>query len=604
MRRTVAAPSLLSAVLLIGSLMVPVAPAGAQRFGQWWWEADVGGAGRSYENLFDGVTSSRLDETSLRLDLGFHGYLGHPALGRFELGTDLLISDYENGHALDTDRLGLRGEVEILPRGTYPLRLYYHRQRYDYTGLASEDPFNLLGIPEVSERWGARARARRGLLRGLLMGVDRAGTGFVDPAADDEHHDVAFADWTRTGQRMQHHARLERTARNLGYLDLDIDDLTLELDERGEPAAGWRWEMNGLGIRRDLRYPQGQELSVDTYRVRNRVTREVRERDLVDGQYTTGFARTGEDPATRSHDLTVTYRWRVRNGLELAPFVQYGRQDADGLSVESPQAGLSASWSGQASSVDAVVSGRASYGLLERQLDGRSRDETNLAFSFSGTLGHGDAERLRKELEVEVARDELRFSLQPLVEFPDLALPRRGVGTEDFGRGRLSLSHRAGRQTITAYGEWSRRDASGNPGTPDFALEALTGSFQVSGSWLGLQANVGETSVSQSESPDQTVDFWAATARTRLWRSLSLFASYRADTRHLPGIADLDGERYELGGTWQIGQIFLDARLFESSQMLLGGPGRTTQGFQWMVSRRFAGWLPFATGTQRRGVIR
>lgn len=604
MKRTAAAPPPLATVLLAGFLMTAAAPAGAQRFGQWWWEAEAGGAGRSYENLFDGGTSSRFDETSLHLDLGLHGYLGHPALGRFELGADLLASDYENGHSLDTDRLGLRGEVEILPRGSYPLRLYYHRQRYDYSGLTSEDPFNLLGVPDVTERWGARVRAKRGLLRGLLVGLDRAGTGFVDPSANDEHHDVEFADWTRPGQRLKHHARLERRSRNLGYLDLDIDDLTLELDERGEPAAGWQWEMNGLGVQRDLRYPEGQELSVDTYRVRNRLTRQVRERDLLDGQYTAGFFRTGEGPATRSHDLSVTYRWRIRTGVELAPFLQYGRQEADGLSVESPQAGISGSWSTRTRSLDSVLSGRAGYGLLERRLDGRPRDETNLAFSLSGTLGHGDARKLRTEIEAEVARDELRFSQQPLLEFPDLALPRSGVGTEDFGRGRLSFRHQARRQTISAYGEWSRREASGNPGTPDFTLEGLTGSFQLSGGRFGLQANVGETSVSQSALPDQTVEFWAATARARLWRSLSLFASYRADTRHLPGVADLDGERYEVGGTWQLGQIFLDARMFESSQMLLGGPERTTRGFQWTVSRRFAGWLPFATGTQRRGVIR
>jgi hypothetical protein len=48
----------------------------------------------------------------------------------------------------------------------------------------------------------------------------------------------------------------------------------------------------------------------------------------------------------------------------------------------------------------------------------------------------------------------------------------------------------------------------------------------------------------------------------------------------------------------------LNAFVYRSDHRLDQGLGLNSGGFQWMITRRFAGWLPIVTGTRRRGVIR
>lgn len=580
-------------------------PAAAQRFGQWWWEAEVGAAGRSYDNLFDGSTST-LEQTDFKLSLALNGFILHPALGRFRLGTDLLFSEIDGGQLRDSDQVGLSADVELLPRGSFPVRLFFDRSQFDYTTLSDEEPFTLLGAPETTTRFGARVRLKSGPLKGALVGAEAVDTEFLDPRSNDETQDFQFIDWGRAGKRFQHRARLERRSRSFGTVDLEIDEWTLNFGERGEIAPSWQWQLNGFGFARQLTLADGSRLDSDSFRVSNQVTHPVRGRDLFEIQQRLGLFRIGE-ASTDSQQLAVFYRWRPSDGVEVAPFTRFTHQSSRVGSLASPEAGVSASWSHQTSTLGTQLRGRASYGTLQRTGEGVSRDETELTVAVGGNLSHGRMRGLRKELELEVRRNELRVEGETFTDLPDLGLARSALGTEDAVRGRVTLSHRWRTRGVEAYGEWNRRETANVQALGDFETETLSANLGFFATRFSLRATTGQTRVFQEvlgEAAEQEVSFLSVAGRWRPHRVVSLRGSWRTDTRRLPLVADLDGERFEAAARLQFGQIFLEGTYFETTQELFGGPQRINRGVTWTVTRRFAGWLPIVSSVERRGVIR
>ena len=59
----------------------------------------------------------------------------------------------------------------------------------------------------------------------------------------------------------------------------------------------------------------------------------------------------------------------------------------------------------------------------------------------------------------------------------------------------------------------------------------------------------------------------------------------------------------EAGATVNLGLISLDARLYEQEDDL-GDVTRTNRGIRFMLSSRYAAWLPVISGTRREGVVR
>jgi hypothetical protein len=592
-------------ILIAGSLIcLETTPAVAQQFGQWWWEGAVAGGQRSTDNFRDGSQVSEFDQTETRLSLALNGFLGHPALGTFRLGVDLLKSEIDGGRGVDTDRAGFAADLGLFPEGAYPLRLFARTRLYDYSGSSARDPLTVLRAPDRTTEWGGRFRLRRSALRGLQLGFDHSTTDFIDREAQETTYDHQYLDWGRGGGGFQHHVKLGHRLYDYGAVDLEVEDFTVNVVERGDLSATWRWDMSATGVRRDSATRDAAMVSTDMFSLFNRFLHTIRDRDRLDIQLDSDVTRPESQPSVDSHGVSVFYRWRPKEGLEIAPFGQYAEQSADSLEVRSPRVGTAISWSRHAGALDTLLSARASYGVVDQSDALESRDESRTAFGVSGSLGHGDGNGLRKELEVEVARNEFRFDRNPFLDLPDLGLPLTGLGAEDFQRARVGLSHRWDSRSLGGWGEWNRRESSN--GVPGFEFESQTSTFtlQHGGPNYDIQASAGDTAVDRGSVEAQDVSYLGATATWRPWRLLKFWGSYREDTRELTITPDIDGKRIQAGFTLRVGQIVLEASAYETEERPADGVERSNEGLSWSVSRRFAGWLPVVTGSKHRGVIR
>ena len=576
----------------------------AQRFGQWWWDGSLGVGQHSTDNLRDGRELSSFDQQELRASFGLNGFVLHPALGEFRLGLDLALTELESRRSRDTERIGLAADFSFLPRGSYPFSLFYRRQLYDYPRREGEAPIDFAGAVDTSEHWGGRFRIRRGPLTGTLLGFNHTTYDFIDIEAREQIQDREFVDWSRVGGRLRQHLRFEHHLKRYGKVDLEIEDVILNFEQRGELTQIWQWQLSGIGIQRQVAVGDDPGRPTDSYRLRTRMYRTVRERDQVDLSGNFGLTQTQDTPSIESTGWSLFYRWRPRHGLEVAPFVRHARQAGGDLEVRSPRAGLFLSWSRKDAAYDWLVGGRISYGRLERRNASETHDESTTGFSANASVGHGDAKRLRKELEIEAGRNQIRSSRSELVtDLPDLGLPSTVLGDVDYHRARVTLSHRWDSKWLTGLGESSRREAS-DDGAGTFESETLTAALRFGSAQMTIQANAGTTQVNQTVRGDQEIRFVGIGARWRPWRYVSLNGSYRQDQRELALVPGIDGYRAELGLELSIGQVQVLASLFETIERLEDGGELENRGLRWSISRRLAGWLPIVTGTQRRGVIR
>jgi|GEM_PF-1460612 len=592
--------------LLLLIAWIHAAPAAAQRFGQWWWDGMVGLGERSYDNEIDGTKTSGYDQRDLLLSLGLHGYVIHPALARFSLKSDLAVSQIEGGRGLDSQQLGFGAELELTPRGSYPTRLFAHRQRFDYKNLDEEDPFTLAAVPQTATSWGLRSRIRRGPARGLLTGLERSELNFLDPTIDTERRDRQFLDWNRRFGALQHHMRLEHRLRNYAAVALEIEDTTLTIDDHAELGGVWNWTMSGLGIQRTITVPQATTgFGVDDYRVRNQASRPVRKDDLLDIQYQVAAVRPELGDDSLGHDLRLFYRWRPRPVFELAPFVQYFRQAFDSRTVTSPRAGVAATWRGPVRMIKVLATVQASFGRTSTNLDSGAKVKQNeAAFGGNLNLSHGSPQRLRQELELELSRNDLRVDSAPVVDVPEFGLPLAGVLDQSSERIRLTLEHRRQALSLTGWTEWQRREIRGDFSERAFDSDNLSATLQLSGRTWSILGNAGRIMTRREKIGDQTVDFVGGSVSWRPFRALEIYGGYRTDTRELFLVPNVNGERWQAGARFHLGQLSFEGLIFSTSETLMDGPDRRNSGFRFAITRRFAGWLPIVTAPERRGVIR
>ncbi len=591
----------ISAVLLL--VVGAVAGPSKAQFGRWSWDGYVGIGQRNTENQVASETTSEFDLDELRLALALNGFLGHPALGRFRLGVDTLVSKQEGGFDLDSDALGLEATVDFLPQGAYPSRLFFRRRTFDHTFDETTDARLIRTLPETSTRWGGHLRVRRGPLSGLALGLESLDQDFQDEESDPQTEDRHWLEWAHSGKALQQRVRLEQRQTDYGFIDLEIDDLTLNIDERLTVEDRWRWLLSGVGIARDVRTATS-ELSTDDFRLRNRFTFFVRERDQLDIRTASGWlSREGEGSIT-DHGATVAYRWRVSPVWEIAPFAQYSRQSGAELTLISPRLGVAVTWSHSRERWDGLVTARISYGEIEGRRNGNKATEDEEGYGFTATFGHGQLAGLRKEIEVEYTRNDLGLTRGPLVDLTDLGFSLEQLGTDDLYRGRLTLGHRWDGRVIDAWAEWRRRESSGTLRLGDFQVEGLTGNLQLSGRRFNVQVNIGETEVERETRPPELIDFRGLGVSLFPLRALSLRASFRDDRRELVLTPDLETEQFRFEVRYQLGQIILEGEVFKTEQRILGSSDRTNRGFRWTVSRRLSGLLPIITGTERRGEIR
>ncbi len=577
-------------VLVIGSL-----PAGAQRYGQWWWEGSTALTRRHYENRPDAAPSGSIDERDLDLSLGVNGFILHPELARFRVGLEASLSSYNARRQLDARRWGADCNLSLVPRGAYPLSLYASRRRYDYSKLTQDDPLDLLGAPESAWSAGGRLRLRRGALRGARLGYDRTSLGFVSAARDASRREHAFVEWDRSSRRFERRAHLDRRTQDFGVVDFRLRDWTATYDQRGPLDPRWRWEMFATGIHRSLDY-RASASAFQSVRTSQRLLRAGERDSLLELSYEGGLSR-GSGLASQGHLLLGRYRLRPRPAWTLAPYAGYGLQRGEGRHAHAPQFGLAATWRRRAGAFDLSSSGALGYLAL---LHGGGSDST-LTVDFGLGVGQGGDSGLRRELDLSWARARLRLAGESLPGLPDLGASLAGTGTEGLLSGRLTLQRRWRSWSLSAVSEAARRDLSAVLSPQAARVESWSETLQLGASRLTLTGNLARSRV-RGATP-QTLDSWYAALSWRPARLLSLQGSYRSDLRE-PNLApDVRGRRYEALADAFVGAFVVRGQAFETRERS-GVASRLDRGFVFSVSRRFAGWLPFVTGPPEGGVIR
>lgn len=586
------------------ALFLLASPATAQQFGQWWWTGHLGLGYKSFENEVQDALVTDYQQQELELGVDVNGYVIHPAVGSFDLGLNFIVSELDGTQTIDTDRYGAHGTLKLFERGKYPLRFFITRESFDYSDLPTEDAFTLLGAPETLTRWGGRARLRAGPLRGSLLGFEHTAYDLLESVQGTDVDDTQFYDWSRTFGDVRHRVRVERRERRLGVANVSYEDYILNLEEGGNLGEAWRWDLNGNGVRRNLEIQDGSQRTFETYFIRNRLLRTVRDRDLLDVRNSHGLTTSG-DVSDDRHTLSVFYRWRPRPNWEIGPFTEYSLRSTGDVETTTPRAGLVISWNRTWKDLTAFLSTQGSYASVSRSGgDFAGADESRVAYSFSGNVTHRATERFMEEVEAEVTRNELRLSPGTLLELPDLGVGLTGLGTESKDRLRLTLEQRWRLRMVRVYGEWTSRSSDDVLGSSAFDLESVSGNLTLSGRRWSLQGHMGDTEITREGTAPENLEFLSASASLRPFRFLSLRGSYRKDTRSFELLPSIDAEQKEIYAVVRIGEIALEARAFEYFQESMELTGRTTRGLVVSMSRRFGGLLPVVTGSGRRGSIR
>ena len=282
-----------------------------------------------------------------------------------------------------------------------------------------------------------------------------------------------------------------------------------------------------------------------------------------------------------------------------------GQEFEDG-SLRSPRLGVSVIWSHVRPSFSSVFGFTSNFGQIKRSGEAPGGDESSTSFTVTETLAHGDPRRLRKELELSLSRDELNLTLErPLdpSDPPELAFVR-GVGLQDAARIRTKLERQWGPRRASLWLDWVRTESTGDLQPIPFSSDTYTGNLQYSQSRINLVASLGMTSLERVDVDDQEVQFGRLWLSWQPWRYLRLNAFYRANRQDVRFAPRLDGESYELRADLSIGQLILEARVFETTQEFADDLPRTNRGFNWSIRRDFRGWLPIVSAPKRRGTIR
>jgi len=591
--RAAAAPATLAVCLLAA------APAGAQGFGQWWWEAAVGLEQRNSDSERDGATVNSYRQTDLRVSTKLHGFVVHPAVGNFGVGLDYFTANRKG--ATDSDSLGFNGDLNLFPRGSVPIRLYAVRSLYDYSLSGSGTNVLPLRTPDTSTSWGAEVTARTGSIRGLSAGFDTSTSEFQGAAGDESQR--GRLRWSRSFRNSQHDVLLDRFTRNFGSVDSEVDDLIANLNQRVTLSPTWRWTLRGTGTRREVTRGDRDGSATETAFLRSRLVHDMRERDELDLGTAFGVTSADASSSVENYDVSVLYRWRLAQAWEITPSTRYAMSTSDSITRRAPRVGVTTSWFRRAGSLETNLTANAGYGTVEQEDSTGTESQSDASYFVSGSLAHGPGTGMRKTLDVSAGHNQLRVDQVPILELPDLGISGGGLGTDDNRRARLSLSRQWDSQHAGGWIEWSENLANGSLfGASD--RESLTASGQYGNHIYGVTGNLGQVRVTSSGGETQESRNAAANGFWRPKRYLTLRAGYRATFRNLDLSPGIDGERIEAALTIRIGLFDAEAIFFESREELIGGEVLKRTGFNWSIRRRLAGRLPVITGARRRGMIR
>ncbi len=586
--------SRIAAVLLLMSC-APIAL--AQQYGQWSWEGSVAATQRKYTEATRTARQTIADQRDINLSLAIHGFLLHPALGSFRLGVDSTASRDASGLGLKTNRLGYRGDVNILPQSLFPVRLYAARQHYAYA-MNIDDPYLLYSAPDSSSSHGGALRVRGGPLSGLIAASDRTTISFL---GGQQSQTIAgdHLDWSRASSALQQHYRLERQNRDYGA-GARLNDLMLNADEHAS-FPRWRWDMTAVALQRSFGPAQGSR--TDLVRIQNHLASVPRNGHVWDLSLESGYSGSDRDGVVQTHDLTGRYLHDPVAGWQIVPFAGYGVQLSDGTTVTTPRVGLSANWSATRRGVDLSANSAASGMLLQSIGKEASINQTQISWSLGGSAAQGSLESLRKDLLVSVSRNQLRSAGETFSQVPVLGFGLAGAGTEDVQQARLTVQRRLQDSLLlTAYSDASSRRSSLSIASTGYTATSLTNTVQLTARNIGILLNEGSAMVRSTTT--QRIRFLSGSAAWRPLPLVSMNVLYRKDRRQTMYEPDLDGQRLEVGATIRIGAFYLTPRIFRVRERLRSGDERASNGFTMSITRQFGGWLPVVSGYQRRGVVK
>jgi hypothetical protein len=591
--------------LALPILLTVAASASSQTFGRWWWQGQIGLEQWTTENLSGGTRLSKSDRLGLRIAGSLNGFVVHPTIAAFRLDLDATLANLEGGALSESDALGGGLDLRFLPKSNYPLRLGFRRRNFDYAVPEEDDPEILFSRPENSTQWLAQWSVRKGLLNGLLLKFDRTTNEFLDPEARDGLHDSQLIKWGRTTGRVRHQIRIQRNRDIYGITDFDRENLAIYIDERNVKGKVWTWMVNGSGFRSRF-FTGGREQQMDQLRLFGKTFRHVRGSDRVELDVDADSVQIDAEGPTRRFSLTGLYRWHPAARLQVVPFARYVGQEIQDGSLRSPRLGVSVIWNWVRPKFSSVFAFTSNFGQINRSGATEGGDESSTSFTVTETLVHGDQKRLRKELELNLTRDELNLTLeQPLDPSDPLDLRFvRGVGLQDSARVRTKLERQWGPRTSSLWIDWVRTESTGDLQPIPFTSESYTGNLQYSQSRVNLVATFGKTSLDRVDADDQNVQFARLWVSWQPWRYLRLNAFYRANQQAVRFAPRLDGNSLEARVDVAIGLLIFEARVFETTQEFADGLPRTNRGFNWSIRRRFRGWLPIASAPKRRGTIR
>ena len=572
--------------------LLAAAPAPAQQFGQWSWDANAAADGEGYSNEVDGTEISTYEQQQLRLGLGVNGYILHPAIAAFRLGLGARLGNEQTGDSQDT---ALDGSLSLFPRSFYPARIYAGFSQFEFQQVPDET-FALLSRPESQLRYGARFRVRKGWIGGLRVGLDSATTQFEDPRFRDEESQDAFVSWTRGIGSLNHHYRIDREFRRYGTIDLETEDLIGTFDEHGSLFEDWRWDLTG-NVRSRRTDSSGRTNESEAQRLRTSTSRSTRWDGVLGLGY--GYGSSGDDS---SHSLSGTYSFKVRPDLRLQGQAAVTLQDSPTATAFGPSVGVAAIYGTRLAGIRLDTSATVSIGQLDVSGDEVDTSSRFIGWDLGTSVSYGNADVIEAILNVSLAHNETQESGVARPELPDLGQVE-GVGTQDATRAELILNRDF---TVVQLRLDSRIEQirSTDLSTREFEVDTFTSGLGASTRWGSLHVQAGSTRISQSE--DQEVRFLSAGASYRLSWFLSLRASYRQDQRQVVFEPDVNGTGIDVGASARVGAWEIEATYFHNEVELADGPSsqRINQGFRWSIGRRFSGWLPLISAPVRRGTIR
>ncbi|MGB6847674.1 MAG: hypothetical protein WBG05_05655, partial [Thermoanaerobaculia bacterium] len=532
-------------------------------FGRWWWQAQVGVEQWSNENRTADARLSKYGQLGLHLSGSLNGFIVHPSIASFRLDLDTVLARFDNSTFSTTDDLGGGLELEILPTGSYPLRLGFRSTSFAYGLPPDGDPAILLRQPDRTSLWLGEWQIRRGIFKGLLLAFNRTNIDFLDPEAREGVHEQNLVQWSGNTGKVRHQLRLRRRLDVYGTRDFEREDLAVYLDERNIKGALWTWMFTGSGILYSTK-SNGRVDDIDQYRVFGKAFRPIRRADRIELELNGDSVRTTtQDPSLR-YGLRGSYRWYPKPQLQIAPFLGYVAQESDTISFRSPRIGVSVIWNRQGPKLNSVLGFTSNTGQVTTSGATETSDQRQTSFALTETLTYGNPRRLLAELELGLSHNELDLRRRPL--FDDESDLIRAFERDDAARVRTKLRRIWGPRNLNFWLDWEHQDSSGELQPIPFVSDTFSANLQYTERKFSAIATVGDTSIDRVAGNNQELRFGTASISWRPLYFLRLDAFYRANRQNLILAPALDTQSFEVRLHVEMGLLIFEARVFEATE--------------------------------------